>query len=74
MNEIIENLGEFVFDLLPDSPFQSFLATMEQVEFLGVLNWFIPISSFISIGTGWLTCVALYYAYQVILRWINAIE
>lgn len=60
--------------LLPQSPFASFLEAMEKWEFLEVLNWIVPIGTFISIGTAWLTAIGVYYAWSVVLRWIKAIE
>lgn len=39
-----------------------------------MVNWFIPIGTFVSILEGWLVCVAVYYAYQIVLRWIKVIE
>lgn len=60
--------------LLPQSPFSAFLEAMEKWEFLKTLNWIVPISTFISIGTAWLTAIGVYYAWSVVLRWIKAIE
>lgn len=60
--------------LLPQSPFSAFLEAMEKWEFLKTLNWIVPISTFISIGTAWLTVIGIYYAWSVVLRWIKAIE
>nr|DAO58032.1 MAG TPA: hypothetical protein [Inoviridae sp.] len=60
--------------LLPQSPFSAFLEAMEKWEFLKTLNWIVPISTFISIGTAWLTAIGIYYAWSVVLRWIKAIE
>lgn len=60
--------------LLPQSPFSAFLEAMEKWEFLKTLNWIVPISTFISIGTAWLTAIGVYYAWSVVLRWIKAVE
>lgn len=63
-----------LLSLLPQSPFVAFLDAMEKWEFLKTLNWIVPISTFISIGTAWLTAIGIYYAWSVVLRWIKAIE
>lgn len=63
-----------LLSLLPQSPFVTFLNAMEQWEFLKTLNWIVPIGTFISIGTAWLTAIGVYYAWSVVLRWIKAIE
>lgn len=60
--------------LLPHSPFAAYIAAMEEWEFLKALNWVIPIATFISIGTAWLTAIGIYYAWSIVLRWIKAIE
>lgn len=63
-----------LLSLLPQSPFVAFLDAMEKWEFLKTLNWIVPIGTFISIGTAWLTAIGVYYAWSVVLRWIKAIE
>lgn len=63
-----------LLSLLPQSPFSAFLEAMEKWEFLKTLNWIVPISTFISIGTAWLTAIGVYYAWSVVLRWIKAVE
>jgi len=65
-----------VLGFLPDSPF-AMLQNYQNSEFgewLGYLNWFIPINTFVSILTTWVTAIAIYYVYQIVLRWIKAIE
>lgn len=66
-----------ILSFLPDSPFKildSLDPTGQIAEWLGFVNWFVPIYSFVGILEGWLVCVGLYYVYQVVLRWLNAIE
>ena len=63
-----------LLSLLPQSPFVAFLDAMEKWEFLKTLNWIVPIGTFISIGTAWLTAIGVYYAWRVVLRWIKAVE
>ena len=66
-----------ILALLPDSPFKildDLSATGEIAKMLGYVNWFVPIYSFVGILEGWLVCVAVYYVYQAVLRWLGAIE
>lgn len=77
MGDLISGGLRAILALLPDSPFK----ILEELgpgtkiyEMLGMLNWFIPIYSFIGILEGWLVCVGVYYVYQVVLRWLHAIE
>lgn len=68
----------FVLAMLPESPFTMILNSLAANSFmskiLAMVNWFIPIYSWIAILEVWLAAVAVYYIYQAILRWLNAIE
>lgn len=65
-----------IINIFPTSPFVILdeLSTTEIYDWIQMLNWFIPISSFVAILEAWLSCVAVYYVYQVVLRWIKVIE
>lgn len=71
---IVMSFFQGLLSLLPQSPFSAFLNAMEKWEFLKTLNWIVPIGTFISIGTAWLTAIGVYYAWSVVLRWIKAVE
>ena len=65
-----------VIELFPTSPFVVLdeLAQSDFYQWLQYLNWFIPVSTFVSILETWLVGVGLYYVYQVVLRWVKVIE
>ena len=63
-----------IMDLLPDSPFRGFIDNIISSPYIGFLNYFVPISDFISILTAWGTAIATYYVFSAILRTINAID
>lgn len=76
LNLIIKALGavlSFIFKILPTSPF-TLISNSPIAPFLGTLNYFFPISEMILIGEGWLVCVGSFYIYQIVLRWVKAIE
>jgi len=76
INLIIKALGavlSFVLGILPDSPFQA-ISNSPISEFLSTLNFFVPVSEILSIGQAWLVCVGLFYLYQIVLRWVKAIN
>lgn len=74
LKEFLINAMNTVLFFLPDSPFSQFLnATMDN-ELLAFINWILPIGTFISIGQVWLSAISVFYIYQLILRWIKAIE
>jgi hypothetical protein len=67
------NALSWVLELLPDSPFQA-ISNSDVNQFMGTLNWFLPMSQIIAELELWITCVSVFYVYQLILRWIRAIE
>lgn len=78
MGELISGGLKAILGFLPDSPVAGMLddlaANTQITQMLGMLNWFIPFYLFVPILTAWLGCIALYYVYQVVLRWLHAIE
>lgn len=76
LNLLIKALGgiiSFILGILPNSPFQKIDFSAVQ-EHLGGLAWILPISSVVTIFTAWLSCIIIYYIYQVVLRWIKMIK
>lgn len=75
-NFIIKSVGSLItmlLSILPHSPF-TYLNNSPVEKYLGYLNWIIPISSFVAIGSAWLVSIGLFYIYQTILRWVKVIE
>ena len=71
--DVLNSILSAIFVFLPKSPFTEHITEIADNEVLQYLNWFIPIADFITITAVWLSAIALYYAYQIILRWIKAI-
>ncbi len=77
MGDILAGGVNAILSLLPDSPFvilDKLDGSGAITKILSYVNWFIPIYTFVGILEGWLACVAIYYVYQVVLRWLKAIE
>lgn len=77
INMIIIAIGvviNTVFSLLPDSPFLSIQLESIDSGLIKALNWIIPVQTIITIFGASLIAVGGYYLYQIILRWIKAIE
>ena len=76
LSDALVGFAVSVVELFPASPFTILdeLSNSEVYEWLRMVNWFIPIGTFVSILEGWLVCVAVYYVYQIVLRWIKVIE
>lgn len=76
LSDALVSFAVSVIELFPTSPFGILdeMSGSDFYEWLRFVNWFVPIGTFISILEGWLVCVAAYYAYQIVLRWIKVIE
>lgn len=76
INLIILGFGSIVkllFSVLPPSPFR-LLDSSAISEHLATLNYFVPISSMITASELWLASISVYYLYQIVMRWIKAIN
>lgn len=63
-----------IVSVLPPSPFTFIEATPVIREMLTYVNFFIPISFFVSVIQAWTVAVVSYYVWQVGLRWAKAIN
>lgn len=72
---LLTDFGSQIVNMLPSSPFHPYIVEFARIskDGLGFLNWFIPIGKFMEIGLAWLACIALYYGYSIIMRWIKMI-
>lgn len=72
--ELVEQFLDWVLGLLPGSPFVKYIDLIAGNPYLNMLNYFVPIGTFVAIGQAWLLAVGGYYLYSIILRWIRAVE
>lgn len=73
MKELFESLGEVLIKALPISPFAEFYATWVAPEWLGWLNWILPVEGILKLMAAWLVAIGVYYAYSVVARWVGLI-
>lgn len=59
--------------VLPTSPFQKYIQACGDIPWIGIVNYFIPIGTFLSIFLAWLSCLAIFYIYSIIMRWAKII-
>ena len=64
---------DVVYQVLPLSPFQPYIAELSGLPYLGYLNWFFPIGTALKITATWLTVIGTWYTWQVLLRWLKII-
>lgn len=74
IGDTVSNIGNQIISILPQSPIVYLQAIPEVEKYLGMLNWFIPIYTMISLTEAWLTAIIIYYVVQAILRWVKIIE
>lgn len=77
INTIISWINQFLGSILfflPTSPFTDFISEIEEWEWLSWLNWILPIGTFVKILAVWGSCIAVYYLYSLVLRWIRAVS
>lgn len=74
MAEIFDKLGEALIHLLPLSPFTGIIEDLEQMPFLGYINWLFPFGAMLKIAAAWLVAIGVYYAYSMVARWIKVIS
>lgn len=72
-NSILDNFLDKVIQLLPLSPFQQFLDDFRDMPYMSYVNWFVPIGGMIKVLAAWLSAIAVFYLYMIILRWIKLI-
>lgn len=63
-----------VLQFLPDSPFRGFIDNIAEIPYIGYLNYFVPISDFLTLLTVWGAAVGLFYVASVMLRFVKAID
>lgn len=77
-NQVVSFVGDkinlilsFVCIFLPDSPF-SLLDSSPVGEYLGYINYFVPIDFMVDTLSAWTAAILVYYCVQILLRWIKA--
>ena len=74
MKEILDKFLSFLLSILPTSPFAPMINSLEQMPYLGYINYFVPVGTCIKIGEAWLAAIVIFYLWSVIARWIKLIE
>lgn len=66
LNVIINAIAK----LLPTDPFRPFINSLD-FQYLGVINWMLPIGTIVKITLAWVTTISLFYLYQSIGRFLG---
>lgn len=73
INSIFGGLLNVIISVFPPSPFLGVPAVIENFEPLRYINWFFPVTECVQLLGIWILCVAGFYLYMVIARWIKLI-
>jgi hypothetical protein len=63
-----------LINLLPHSPFRGVYSLTIDNDLLGFLAWIIPYPQIIAVLQAWLVAITSFYLFQIILRWVKAVE
>ena len=67
MIEDIVGAFQKLWELLPKDPFREYIEEVatyfDTQEWIGILNYFVPLGAFVKIGSAWLVAVAAYLVY-----------
>ena len=66
-------VAAIIIAILPVSPFQGMIETLEETPYLGYLNWFFPVGRCLTALVSWCTAIAVFYGVSWILRQLNII-
>lgn len=76
-NWLIEGIGvslAWVLDFLPDSPIGQFNNDSPTNVILGHITYFIPFPTMILHFSVIITCIATYYMFRVVARWLKLVR
>lgn len=72
--DIINTALNYIFSFLPEDPFLSIINELGSIPAVQYVNYFVPVDKILAITVIWLGAIATFYLYQIILRWIKAID
>lgn len=72
-SDIFDKFANWLLSVLPTSPFGGFISNFHGKFDGGLkyLNWFISFKDLKVIFLAWLSAVALFYLYSIIMRWVK---
>lgn len=76
-NFLIEGIADmvgWVIDILPDSPISEWTNETPDNVILGHITWIIPFPTMILHFSVMLTCIATYYLYRNVARWLKLVR
>lgn len=70
---VFNGLIDSILRLLPTSPFRGFLNDLQDLPYLGWVNWVFPVGDCVRVLGAWIVAITVFYIYSVIMRWVKLI-
>ena len=67
---VVYKLFKTIVDIFPDDPLLKLINEFKQAEWLGYLNYFIPVSFFVDVTMIWVSAIVAYRVYKVIANFV----
>lgn len=65
---------DIITTILPTSPFDEYIAFSQNVPFLAMLNYFVPVGAYVSITIAWTEALLFFYSEAIVARWVKIIK
>lgn len=76
MTDFLIKLINSILTVFPHDPFQPFIAEISEniSPFLGYVNYYIPFGRLVIILHAWIACIAAFFAWQALARYLHLIK
>ena len=66
-------LAGIIIALLPASPIQGIISALDEIPWIGEINWFVPVGRMAAVTAVWASVCLSYFAISWILRQLDII-
>ena len=73
LNSFLQTIAAALLTILPNDPFKPFINNIAISPYVKYINWLIPVGTCVTILTAWLSAIAVFYIYQIALRWAKVV-
>lgn len=73
LTDFLSGIIQKIVAVLPLDPIQPFINNIN-FEFVGWLNWFVPVNTLLTILAAWTAAITVFYLWMAIARWLKLIQ
>ena len=73
MSNFLTAMIQWLVSVLPADPIRPFIDSLN-LPYLGFLNWFVPIGTFINILSAWGAAITLWYVWSSLARFLHMVD